>query len=310
MKVVITGANGFIGRGLYSGLSRLDSLPLEIIPAVRLPQADHEVAVGDIHGETHWKPVLSDADVVIHTAAQAAVSKTNPESIWQANVEGTVNLARQAAKAGVKRFIFLSSVKIHGESSQKGAPFHENSPKEPQDLYAQSNLAAEAGLLALGEDSNMEVVILRLPLVYGPGVKGNFRLMVSWVQKQIPLPLGTISNQRSLLSLGNLVDFIGLCLNHPRAVNQTFLVADGCDLSTTGLLESLGVAFGKPARLLSIPTGLLNTLGVLVGKGGMVRRLTGDLQLDISKARQTLDWQPPLTLEQGFSALLDDSPPE
>ncbi len=302
MKIMITGANGFIGKSLCGSLPQYLDSP-ELMAVVRNATSTTEVSVGNIDSDTNWKPLLAGVDAVVHAAAQASVSNTRPESIWQTNVLGTLNLAQQAAKAGVKRFVFLSSVKVHGESSKTGEPFTEGSPKRPEDLYAQSKLAAEEGLLSLAQDSKMDVVILRLPLVYGPGVKGNFCLMMDWVKKRVPLPLGMLGNQRSLLSVGNLVDVVGLCLNHPDAANEAFLVADGYDLSTTELLKMLGVACDKSPRLLPVPASLLNLTGVMLGKGEMVRRLTGNLQLDISKARQQLGWRPPLTLTQSFKAL-------
>jgi nucleoside-diphosphate-sugar epimerase len=216
------------------------------------------------------------------------------------NVDGTVNLARQAAAAGVKRFVFISSVKANGESTQPGRAFTETDAPNPQDAYGQSKHEAEQGLRQLSADTGMEVVIIRPPLVYGPGVKANFAALMRVVQRGWPLPLGAVHNQRSLVALDNLVDFIITCITHPQAANQTFLVSDGQDLSTTELVRGMAQAAGVPARLLPVPVWALQAGASLLGKGDAVQRLCGNLQIDTSKARRLLDWVPPVSVEEGL----------
>jgi len=217
------------------------------------------------------------------------------------NVDGTLNLARQAAAAGVRRFIFISSIKVNGEGSALGAPYLADAKPAPADPYGISKMEAEQGLRALAAETGMEVVIIRPVLVYGPGVKANFRSMMSWLNKGVPLPLGAIHNQRSLVALDNLVDLIVTCIDHPAAANQTFLVSDGEDLSTTELLRRMGAALGKPARLLPVPAFMLQAGAALLGKRDMAQRLCGSLQVDISKTRELLNWTPPVSVDQALA---------
>jgi nucleoside-diphosphate-sugar epimerase len=216
------------------------------------------------------------------------------------NVEGTLNLARQAAAAGVKRFVFISSVKVNGESMQSGRAFTEADAPNPQDAYGQSKHEAEQGLRQLSADTGMEVVIIRPPLVYGPGVKANFAALMRAVQCGWPLPLGAVHNQRSLVGLDNLVDFIITCITHPHAANQTFFVSDGQDLSTIELVRGMAQAAGLTARLLPVPVWALRAGASLLGKGDAVQRLCGNLQVDISKARSLLAWVPPVSVAEGL----------
>jgi UDP-glucose 4-epimerase len=216
------------------------------------------------------------------------------------NVHGTLNLARQAAEAGVKRFIFLSSIKVNGEQTQPGRPFRANDVPAPADPYGISKMEAEMGLRAIAQQTNMEVVIIRPPLVYGPGVKANFASMVKWLQRGVPLPLGAIDNRRSLLALDNLVDLIVTCTHHPAAANQTFLVSDGEDVSTSELLRRMGGALGRPARLISVPQRILESAAFLLGKEEMARRLFSSLQVNMDITCRLLNWTPPLTLGQGL----------
>jgi nucleoside-diphosphate-sugar epimerase len=220
------------------------------------------------------------------------------------NVLGTLNLARQAAAAGVKRFVFLSSVKVNGECTLPGQAFTESDAPNPQDAYGISKHEAEQDLRQLAADTGMEVVIIRPPLVYGPGVKANFASLMRAVQRGWPLPLGAVRNQRSLVALANLVDFIVTCTIHPQAANQTFLVSDGHDLSTADLVRGLARAAGVPARLIPVPVWVLQAGATLVGKGESVQRLVGNLQVDISKARTLLGWRPPITVEEGLQRAL------
>jgi nucleoside-diphosphate-sugar epimerase len=216
------------------------------------------------------------------------------------NVEGTLNLARQAAAAGVKRFIFISSIKVNGEATLPGKSFSAEDVPVPVDAYGVSKLEAEQGLYELAESTGMEVVIIRPVLVYGPGVKANFLSMMRWLSRGIPLPLGAIHNRRSLVALGNLISLIVLCIDHPRAANQTFLVSDGEDVSTTDLLRKLACALGKPARLLPVPGWLLQGIAALLGRRSLSQRLFGSLQVDISKNQALLGWTPPVGLDQGL----------
>jgi UDP-glucose 4-epimerase len=217
------------------------------------------------------------------------------------NVEGTLELARQAALSGVRRFIYLSSIKVNGEQTLSGQSFTEQDVPAPADSYALSKLEAEESLRDLAKQTGMEVVIIRPPLVYGPGVKANFLNMMCWLHKGMPLPFASINNRRSLVALDNLLDLIVVCLEHPEAANQIFLVSDGDDLSTTELLRRMAHALGKPVRLMPVPVSLLKAGAGLLGRRDMAQRLCGSLQVDISKARTLLGWNPPISVEDGLS---------
>jgi len=247
---------------------------------------------------------LRGADCIIHTAARVHVmhdTESDPLSAFRSvNADGTLNLAHQAAAAGVKRFVFISSVKVNGEVTQPGQAFSEADVSSPQDAYGQSKHEAEQGLRQLSADTGMEVVIIRPPLVYGPGVKANFAALIRAVQRGWPLPLGAVHNQRSFVALDNLLDFIVNCITHPKAANQTFLVSDGQDLSTTELVRGMAQAAGAPARLLPVPMWALQAGASLLGKGDAVQRLCGNLQVDISKARSLLGWVPPVSVDEGL----------
>ena len=216
------------------------------------------------------------------------------------NVQGTRHLAQQAAAAGVRRFVFISSIKVNGEATLPGKAFLADDVPAPLDPYGVSKMEAEQGLRDIAAQTGMEVVIVRPPLVYGPGVKANFQAMMRWLTRGVPLPLGAIDNRRSLVALGNLVDLIVTCIHHPAAANQTFLVSDGEDLSTTQLLRRMGQALGMPARLMPVPTSLLKLGASLVGRPAVAQRLCGSLQVDISKTRQLLGWTPPLSVDEGL----------
>lgn len=218
----------------------------------------------------------------------------------KANVDGTLSLARQAAAAGVQRFIFISSIKVNGEGTELGYPYRADDTPAPQDPYGVSKMEAEQGLRALAAETGMEVVIIRPVLVYGPGVKANFRSMMSWLRKGIPLPLGATGNKRSLVAVDNLVDLIATCIDHPAAANQTFLVSDGEDLSTTQLLQRMGSALGRPARLLPVPASLLQAGAAMLGRRAIAQRLCGSLQVDICKTRERLAWAPPVSVDDAL----------
>ena len=306
MKVLVTGANGFIGRSLCHQLHTDGS---DVVAGVRRASHSDDLGVpllvlGELTGETDWSNVLDGFQAIVHSAARVHVMNDQSSDplieFRKVNVEGTLNLARQAATTGVRRFIFISSIKVNGEGTELGKPYTANDTPAPSDPYGISKHEAEQGLLRLAAETGMEVVIIRPALVYGPGVKANFLSMMKWLSKGIPLPLGAIHNKRSLVALDNLVDLIVTCLSHPRAANQIFLVSDGEDLSTSDLLRRMGKALDKPARLLPIPASWLNLAAMLLGKRNVAQRLCGSLQVDIAKTRQLLGWQPPLTVDQGL----------
>jgi UDP-glucose 4-epimerase len=310
IKVGISGSSGFVGKTLMSRLTSLTPLKnIELLAWVRTIPLDlidgvkYEI-LNILSPNVDLYKTLANVDVIIHTAARVHVMSDNSKEplteFRRVNVQGTLNLARQAAAVGVRRFIFISSIKVNGESTQLGLPFHADDVPAPQDAYGISKMEAEQGLRALSVETGMEMVIIRPPLVYGPGVKANFAAMMRWLSRRIPLPLGAIHNKRSLVALDNLVDLIVTCLTHPAAANQTFLVSDGEDVSTTELLSRMGQAMGKPARLVPVPAGLIKVVAKLLGKGDVAQRLCASLQVDIEKTRRLLDWNPPSTLDQGL----------
>lgn len=305
MNVLLTGATGFVGSRLAEQIDQRNCFDLTC--SVRRPRTitnGREVLVGGLSGDTDWSAALIDQQIVVHTAARAHIMKDEVpdplEEYRKVNVEGTLNLARQAAKAGVSRFIYISSIKVNGEQTPLGNPFTAEDEPAPEDPYGISKLEAENGLHEIASETGMEVVVIRPPLVYGPGVKGNFASMINLVEKGLPLPLGAIHNKRSLVALDNLVDLIITCIDHPAAANQVFLAGDGQDVSTTELLRGVGQAMGRPARLIPVPAGMLMFGAGLLGKKAVAQRLLGSLQVDISKARNLLGWEPPLSVEEGL----------
>jgi nucleoside-diphosphate-sugar epimerase len=272
-------------------------------PVDNFPQSARRVHVPSMDANTDWSSALTNQDIVIHCAARVHIMNENsadPLAAFRAvNVEGTLNLALQAAGAGVKRFIFLSSVGVNGAETFD-IPFNENNVAMPHSPYAVSKYEAELGLRLVAEQTGLEVVIIRPPLIYGAGAPGNFQSLIRWLLRGVPLPLGAIKNRRSYIALGNLVDFLVLCLDHPAAANESFLVSDGEDLSTTDLLRRMGSALGKPARLLPVPTALLKLGAAVLGKPEIAQRLCGSLQVDIGKARGLLGWTPPLSVHDGL----------
>jgi len=306
MKLLVTGANGFVGRALCAELIKQG---LTVLAAVREKTAIESctpVVIDNINNATNWVTALSNVDVVTHLAARVHVMNDHASDplaeFRKVNVDGTLNLAWQAAKAGVKRFIFISSVKVNGEHTEMGMPFTELDNPSPQDAYGISKLEAEQGLLKLAQETGMEVVIIRPPLIYGLGVKANFASLLSVVKSGVPLPLGAIHNKRSFIYVENLVNFILLCIHHPSAANQTFLVSDGQDLSTTELLKECAKALGVRCWLLPVPQKLIEIFATLIGKKDVAQRLCGSLQVDITKARELLGWSPPNTVADGLKA--------
>lgn len=309
--IVITGANGFVGKRLCDALSALGCPLLGIVRTGAVNMAFPAMDVGEINNDTDWSLALPGATTVVHLAARVHVMKerlANPLSAFFAvNVEGTLNLARQAAASGVKRFVYISSIKVNGERTQPGLPFTEMDEPKPTDDYALSKLEAERGLHKIALETDMDLVIVRPPLIYGPGVKANMAALVSAVQKGWPLPLGAIHNRRSLIAVDNLVDFVLICTTHSLAANQTFLVSDGHDLSTTELIQGISRAANMPDRLMPIPVGVLKFMGCMVGKCDVVGRLCDNLQIDSSKARTLLDWTPPISVKEGLRRVLESA---
>ncbi len=308
MKICITGASGFVGRALCLHLDSVSGIQIIEIYRNALPDyadPDHSVVIQSIDKDTDWSNALAGADAVIHMAARVHVMKDTCESpideYRKVNVDGTINLARQAIKFGVRRFIYLSSIKVNGEETYPGTPFRENNPiTPPLDPYALSKYEAEQGLLEIATNSKLEVVIIRPPLVYGPGVKANFLSALSWVYRKVPLPLGAVKNKRSLVSINNLLDFIKVCLKHPSAANEVFFVSDGLDVSTSQMLKKMAVALNIRERLIPVPVSLLKVSTSLFGKQSVVDKLTSSLQVDITKANQLLDWNPPQSMDEAL----------
>lgn len=311
-SVLVTGASGFVGTSLMERLA-VDAQFRAVGLVRRLPQPPvagtcYEIAVDPLIACP--SSVLEGIDTVIHLASRVHVMQervADPLAEFRRiNVNGTLELARAAAEAGVRRFIFVSSIKVNGEGTDGGRAYTADDDARPADPYGISKREAEEALTALAAKSNMEVVIVRPVLVYGPGVKANFRSMMSWLSKGVPLPFGAIHNKRSLVALENLVDLLVTCIDHPAAANQTFLASDGEDLSTTELLVRLGAALGKPARLIPVPAALIKGAARLAGKGALSQRLCGSLQVDISKTRALLGWEPPLGVDQALKATADN----
>lgn len=309
MQLLLTGATGFVGQQLVRALKKQAGLSLRLASrGATARDAELPIFKVDLSATSDWHEALEGCEVVIHTAARAHIMEDKAENPLQefrkVNTVGTLNLAKQAAEAGVKRFIFISSIKVNGEATFANQPFTAADQPDPSDPYAISKYEAEQGLQNIAAKTAMEVVIIRPPLVYGPGVKGNLQRMLAWVEKKRPLPLGAIHNKRSFVSVDNLNSLIISCLNHPRAANQVFLVSDDQDLSTTELLKQLGRAINKPVYLLPFPQIILRWLALVLGKKAAFDRLCGSLQVDIEKTRLLLDWQPAQSVEEGFCRIL------
>jgi nucleoside-diphosphate-sugar epimerase len=305
---LVTGGSGFVGRALINRLTLIAGSTV-IAPvrnvATKFPEGVRSIPFTNLDATFNWSDELKDVDCVVHAAARVHVMNDvsgDPLAAFRkVNVEATLNLARQAAASGTKRFIFISSIKVNGEGAEPGTVYRADDVPAPIDPYGVSKLEAEQGLKELAAVTGMEVVIIRPVLVYGPGVKANFLSMMRWLYRGVPLPFGAVHNQRSLVAIDNLVDLIVTCSDHPAAANQVFLVSDGEDVSTTQLLRKLAGALGKPARLLPIPVWLMRGAAALLGKRALSDRILGSLQVDISKNRQLLGWTPPVTLDKALS---------
>lgn len=304
-RVLVTGATGFVGQALCQDLTRRGwQLRAAIRNQSGLPAGCEPCVIGDIGPDTDWTEALDGVGGVVHLAARVHVMRERARdplvAFRRINVEGTLHLAGAAIRAGVGRFVFLSSVKALGEKTPDG-PWTDATPPKPVDPYGVSKWEAEAGLREMGERAGMDVVILRPPLVYGPGVKGNFRTLMGLIQRGVPLPIGGIGNRRSLIYLGNLVDAIEACLSHAAAAGQTYLVRDGEDLSTPELVHRLALALGRRPRMLPVPAAMLKLAASCLGRGAAAERLLGSLTIDDSRLRADLAWRPPFTVEQGLA---------
>lgn len=304
-SVLVTGATGFVGQALVTALRAQQR---HVRRVLRIPAAGNvadDIIVGDIGPNTGWQPALQGIDCVVHLAARTHVLNEHSAdplvAYRQINVAATRRLAQQAAAAGVRRFVFMSSIKVNGESTGEH-PFSANDAPQPLDAYGISKREAEDVLRQIGADTGMEIVILRPPLVYGPGVKGNFLRLLQTVARGTPLPLASINNRRSLVYVGNLVDAIITCIDAPAAAGKTFLVSDGEDVSTPALISKLAAALDTKPRLLPCPPALLHFGAALLGKRAAAMRLTGSLAVDSSALRQELHWQPRYSLDQGLNA--------
>lgn len=303
MNLLITGASGFLGTCVTAALFPQGRYVLTVASRryVTTP-VDKVIQIYDLGPDTEWNNVLCGQQVIIHTAARAHIppdKSSDPRVGFRTvNVDGTLNLARQASEAGVKRFIFLSSIGVNGVSNK--APFTVNDSPNPSEPYAYSKWEAEQGLLQISEQTDMEVVIIRPPLVYGPNAPGNFGRLVGWVEKGIPLPLGAVHNQRTLVGLDNLVDLIRVCIDHPAAANQVILAGDDEDVSTTQILRGIAEGMGRPSRLIPVPEPLLWAGASVLGKKAMAEKVLGSLQVDISETKRLLGWEPPYSFAEGM----------
>jgi nucleoside-diphosphate-sugar epimerase len=311
--VLVTGASGFVGGELVRYLSGKYSVRAVARTFSAVDDDVFEKMPGfDLSEQTDWSQALQGIDVVVHCAARVHIMNEvalDPlEEFRRVNVRGALRLAQQAADSGVKRFIYLSSIKVNGESTKIGMPFTPQDKPSPKDAYGASKWEAECALMDLGSKTNMEVVIIRPPLIYGAGVKANFASLIRLVQLRIPLPFGLANNNlRSFVALGNLLSFIEKCIQHPRAANQTFLISDNEDVSTATLLKKIARANNRKIYLIPFPIMLFRKFLSAIGRGGIADRLFGNLQVDISKSRSLLGWEPPLSVDEGLQKTIQNN---
>jgi len=305
MNILVTGANGFVGKALVLALLRKRGVKVSATARqiFKLPE-ECEFHIASLDLDNNWTNALRDCDTVVHVAARVHILRdrhTETLSTFSTvNTGGTLHLARQAVKAGVKRFVFVSSIKVNGEATKSDAFFTADDIPKPTDEYGVSKWEAEQGLMQLAADTKMEVVIIRPPMLYGPNVKGNFAKLATLIAKGIPLPLAMVKNQRSFMALDNLVDLILTCIDHPKAANQIFLASDAQDLSTPELLNRMANAMRRNIILFPFPLPLLNLSATIIGKKNEANSLLGSLRLDISKTRDVLDWSPVIDVEEGL----------
>ncbi|KJS01665.1 MAG: hypothetical protein VR65_07900 [Desulfobulbaceae bacterium BRH_c16a] len=303
-SVVVTGATGFIGKRLCEVL---ENRGCDVKRIIRNSESQYKpgkcVAIGGMDGNTNWTKLVAGYGCVVHLAARvhvmANVSRKSQDKYWQTNVSGTLRLAHQAVAVGVQRFVYMSSIKVNGETTYE-EPFRPEDDTAPVDFYGQSKHLAEKGLQEIAAETGLEVVIIRPPLVYGPEVKANFLRLLKWVHNGVPLPFGAVDNKRSFVYVDNLTDFIIKCVVHPAAAGETFLVSDGVDLSTSELIQKLAFYMNYSARLIPVPIGLLRLSARALGRTAQFERLCGSLQVDISKAERLLDWHPPVAMDMGL----------
>jgi nucleoside-diphosphate-sugar epimerase len=307
MRVLVTGASGFIGGALIARLAREPDLTVVGSERRDAPPRERLAAhtyFSDLTADSDWSEAVSGVNVVVHTAERVHMMRdasADPlDEFRRVNVAGTLSLARDAARAGVARFIFVSSIKVNGEGLEDGGSLTPADRPRPADPYGQSKPEAETGLRQLCEITGMELVIVRPVLVYGPGVGGNFLTLMSWVRRGVPLPFGAVQNVRSLVALENLVDLLNVCVSHENATNQVFLVSDGEDVSTPELLRRVALSMGCTIRLISLPVRALTLASSVVGQSDSVRRLCGSLQIDMSRTREKLDWAPPVSMQEAL----------
>ena len=312
MKIIVTGAGGFIGKNLLFNTALDPNIEVRAVfrEINKEQKSPYElVEIEDINSGTNWKGILEDIDTVIHLAERAhfttATEKNSQSKFSETNIEGTLNLASQSVEKGVKRFIFLSSIKVNGEKTLLNSPFTSEDSPQPEDFYGKLKLETEKRLKEITRKETMELVIIRPVMVYGPGVKANFLNLITWISKGLPLPFGSVRNKRSFVSVHNLIDFILLCVNHPSAANETFLVSDGKSISTTELIENIKSALGKGGLNFPLPLFILKVILFISSRSNLSQKLLGSLEVDISKNKEILGWEPSISFEESLNLTIE-----